>query len=541
MFMSDFPWLKGNKRFHPQYMTYPISRVIQLQKEADINGMPTCAVVVAKSLQWILTPDELSGFCNQLTNQHALALLFEQPCAEEIEWLPQWMEEAAEQEIILMVLPATETYETVSEWVEKYDINLLSDPSYVHFHQELVRVIRQPYTLMELMNLLAHHVPVPVDLTIGRNFRPIARLNSLGFMDWTVFLKENQYEIFSSNGFHITTLGSSVIYILCINGVKNGPGVLILHSKRNKTISSKDFAIVRSIIPYLALALARENDEISLQSATKEDLLTALLQDVYRDPLQIRLMAAAVDLEYRQPRYVLVADYYGSAPERFQDSFGKVLARSGAYIMHTRSNRHVICILEGGHHSFGADEIRSVVERINHQLKKQFPAEQYRIAVGHVCHTLADLLHAYVDAKFALVMGSALDADQPILWYGDYMDYYLICSLWSDELMERIYTNVIEQLEEYDQEHNHQLLETLEMLVKYNFNINDVAQIMQTHRNTIYRRIERINEIVGEFLNNSDKKIILQIAVKMRTIFNIYDKLRNRDFDWGICLRANDY
>lgn len=538
MFMSDFPWMKQNKRLKSQYMTYPISQVLLLEEETDISGIPAYAVVVAKSLHWIKDEEAMELFCSRLTGQRALALLLESACAEELSWLPQWMEGADEQELILRVLPEPETYETVTEWARNYEINLLSDPAYVHFHQQLMRVTQKPYTLMELMELLAYHVPFSVDLTLGRNFRPITRLNSLGLLDWTGLLKERQYEIFSADGFHVIPYGKSAVNTLCIRCIRNGPGVLILHSHRNRTVSSRDFALVRSIVPYLALAIAQQNDELDLHNATKEGLLMALLQGMYQEPLQIRLMAVSANLEYKKPRYVLIVDYRGQEPEAFGDAFDRQFAQSGMYVLATKSGRQKICILEDGQQTASIGRVKAYAETMDRTLEEMFQPGACRIALSHVCHTLSDILEAYVDAKFALVVGSALEKEKTVFWYNNYMDYHLICSLWCDELMERIYCNVIEELEEYDQVHGHCLLETLEMLVKYNFNINDAAQVMATHRNTIYRRIERINEIVGEFLNNSDKKIMLQIAVKMRTVFMIYDKLQNKDFNWGIDLPA---
>lgn len=537
MFMSDFPWLRDSKHLDPQYMTYPISTVVPLREQEDVNGMPTCAVVVAKSLHWIAGEADLVAFCHQLAHQHALALLIEQSCTEDLEWLIHRTEQTTQQGVLLMLLPDEETYETVSEWVRKFEINLLRDPAYVHFDQELKRVIRHPYNLMELMDLLSHHVPFPVDLTMGRNFRPVARLNSLGILDWTSLLVERQYEIFSSNGFYITTCGNSVVYMLCIDCPKNGPGILILHLRHIQTVSSIDFAVVRSIVPYLALALSQQNDEAQLHNATREELFLDLLRDLYQEPLQIRLMAVTVGLEYKQPRYVLVADYSGPDPAQFQEAFDRYFAGSGMCVLNTASQCQKICILENVAQATGFSSIKCYVEALRRSLEQALPTGSFRIALSHICHNLAGILEAYLEAKFALVIGSALHPGQVLFWYSNYMDYHLICSLWREELMQRIYHNVIERLEKYDQDNSRSLLETLEALVNYNFDINEVAEKMSMHRNTIYRRTEQINEIVSEFLNDNNKKIMLQIAVKMRTIFNTYDSMHNH-FNWELKLPA---
>ena len=172
MFISDFPWLRDSKHLDPQYMTYPISTVVPLREQEDVNGMPTCAVVVAKSLHWIAGEADLVAFCHQLAHQHALALLIEQSCTEDLEWLIHRTEQTTQQGVLLMLLPDEETYETVSEWVRKFEINLLRDPAYVHFDQELKRVIRHPYNLMELMDLALPPRAVPSGFDDGAQFSP---------------------------------------------------------------------------------------------------------------------------------------------------------------------------------------------------------------------------------------------------------------------------------------------------------------------------------------------------------------------------------
>ena len=537
MFMSDFPWLRGSERLKPQYMMYPISTVIPLREQSDVDGAPAGAVVVAKSLQWINSGADLSAFCNQLTHQRALALLIEKACVQELEDLIQSVGQSIDQEIILMVLPENETFETVSEWVRKYEIDLLSDQSYIHFNEELKRMVQKPYNLMGLMDLLAHHVPFPVDLTIGSNFRPIARLNSLGILDWTSLLREKQYEIFSTDDYYITTCSNCVVYILCIDCPKNGPGILIIHPRHNKTVSSKDFAIVRSIVPYLALAITQQNEMLNLQSATRKDMFFALLQDLYQEPLQTRLTAVTVGWEYKLPRYVFVVNYYGKEINHFERVFERYCSESDMCILSTTSKCQKICMLEDEIHTSSMAKVKNYVEELGQNLGEHLPQDTFQIAVSHICHNLAGVLDAYTEAKFALVIGSALEPEKRIFWYSDYMDYHLICSLWRDELMERIYRNVIGRLEKYDEENNLCLLETLESLVKYDFDINEVAKTMVTHRNTIYRRMERIDEIVGEFLDDNNRKLMLQMAVKMRTLSCIYDSMQN-NFGWEICSPA---
>ena len=98
--------------------------------------------------------------------------------------------------------------------------------------------------------------------------------------------------------------------------------------------------------------------------------------------------------------------------------------------------------------------------------------------------------------------------------------------------MKNFYRSTIQELKKYNNRSGGCLLETLDMLTRLDFNINEVAEAMSLHRNTIYKRVERIDELVGYFKDNPSKKLLMQIAAKMEKISQIYD-ITEDSFAWN--------
>ena len=75
---------------------------------------------------------------------------------------------------------------------------------------------------------------------------------------------------------------------------------------------------------------------------------------------------------------------------------------------------------------------------------------------------------------------------------------------------------VIESLEAYDQTHNANMLESIFMFLAHDGNINEAAQVMHVHPNTLAYRLKRIGEITGFNSKNMSEKTMLYIDLLIR-------------------------
>ncbi len=65
----------------------------------------------------------------------------------------------------------------------------------------------------------------------------------------------------------------------------------------------------------------------------------------------------------------------------------------------------------------------------------------------------------------------------------------------------------------HDREHHMQLLDTLDAYFRCHGSKRDTAGILYIHRQTLYNRLDKINEIIGGNLADPDKRRCLEMAL----------------------------
>jgi DNA-binding PucR family transcriptional regulator len=71
------------------------------------------------------------------------------------------------------------------------------------------------------------------------------------------------------------------------------------------------------------------------------------------------------------------------------------------------------------------------------------------------------------------------------------------------------------KLHEYDEKHNSNLVETLEVFLNKDNNINDAAKELNVHANTLNYRLKRISEIGDVDFKDPNQKMLLYLDLKL--------------------------
>jgi purine catabolism regulator len=92
----------------------------------------------------------------------------------------------------------------------------------------------------------------------------------------------------------------------------------------------------------------------------------------------------------------------------------------------------------------------------------------------------------------------------------------LITRLLGNEALERFVLRRLEPLEVHDQQRKSELIRTLEALFDHNGNKTDTARALFLERQSLYSRLERIEELLGESLEDSSTRLGLHLALHVR-------------------------
>lgn len=144
------------------------------------------------------------------------------------------------------------------------------------------------------------------------------------------------------------------------------------------------------------------------------------------------------------------------------------------------------------------------------------------IALGNV-YTLVDLHKSYNEARYAMTLARLLGKKN---FVQSFSQMGIFTQLFSQDIesVKAYALDALGKLIEYDQSNNTELLCTLRKLLDNNFSWKCTAKHMHTHVNTIYYRVNKIEELMNIDLSSMESRVNLYIAIK------VWDTLRSTGF-----------
>jgi PucR family transcriptional regulator, purine catabolism regulatory protein len=100
-------------------------------------------------------------------------------------------------------------------------------------------------------------------------------------------------------------------------------------------------------------------------------------------------------------------------------------------------------------------------------------------------------------------------------FYDDLTLYHMIKVLQNNEMLMHTANEKIEKLRLYDRKHNSNLIQTLNMYLQCNGLKRETAEKLYIVRQTLYHRLEKIEQIIGSDFMNYENRLCLEIMLLM--------------------------
>jgi purine catabolism regulator len=169
--------------------------------------------------------------------------------------------------------------------------------------------------------------------------------------------------------------------------------------------------------------------------------------------------------------------------------------------------RRTVVILQGHRNGSGERIARDLVTALGH------PAAPLIVGVGQPIDHLADLRRSHSQACEAVEVACAMGQRDGIARFEDLGMLHWLWHLLPDTLADNVYLRAIQTLARYDDEHDMQLLQTLETTLDTP-SVAHAAEKLYAHRNTLRYRIERIERLLQLDLDDPRVRLNLYVALK---------------------------
>lgn len=127
-------------------------------------------------------------------------------------------------------------------------------------------------------------------------------------------------------------------------------------------------------------------------------------------------------------------------------------------------------------------------------------------------HQLNNLRKACDEARIALHYPMVMNTKNEIQCFSELKYFTFLFSQELDNVKEFCW-NMLAPLYDQDKQNNSCLFQTLAVLVKYNFNLKETAKSMFIHINTLYYRINKIEQLLGIDMSLANERLNLFTAI----------------------------
>lgn len=160
---------------------------------------------------------------------------------------------------------------------------------------------------------------------------------------------------------------------------------------------------------------------------------------------------------------------------------------------------------------------RQLQDALQQSLQNHQISDAVSVGIGRYAEGMQGIRRSHQDARQSLTLGRRLYGSGHVTDYDELGIYRLILAAEGLPEMRTFHDESLATLIEYDRLHNSNLVQTLEAFFQANCSPKEAASILQVHRNTVLYRLERIADISGQNLDDSDVRLRLHLALYVRT------------------------
>ncbi|MBE2196480.1 MAG: helix-turn-helix domain-containing protein [Anaerolinea sp.] len=299
-----------------------------------------------------------------------------------------------------------------------------------------------------------------------------------------------------------------------------GRGHLSLIAAREDQFDEIDHLIITHAAVVCALEMSRAKVISEIEKKARGNFLTNLMTGTLSEP-EAQAAIEQLGHDMNAPHIALVVRWYGqSTPSvrRLETLVNGYLGGAGLHALTQFYDNEVRIFLK----SPETDPLQSA-RRIGAEIMETAQREnkQARVAVGigSLAPKVWEWRTSYRAAANAADIARKLQAESP-LYSGDIDIYTLLTRSEFRDDLRALRDKTIGSLLKYDEKQRADLLQTLEAFFECHGNHNQTAAMLSVHRNTLFYRMNRIQEITGLDLDQPDVRLAVHLSLKIHRLLN---------------------
>ena len=268
-----------------------------------------------------------------------------------------------------------------------------------------------------------------------------------------------------------------------------------------------------------ALEMAKAKAISEAKKALRGNFLEGLLAGTLPQS-EIERLSGRLDHDPNPPHIVVTFGWDGETTpsmRRLETTINWLLqSQNRPALVHVYGGDH-ICVFQALRDNDAEVSFSSAYEfdrRVREQIRSEYPGQRLLSGLSGPATSLAEWPTIYRQALQAMNLGKRLQLHQ-LVEYNSLGIFQLLAQLDGNAAVMAFAAEVVGPLADYDRRHRSSLVETMNAYFSHHGNISQTAESLFIHRNTLLYRLERIQELTEQDLNNSDMRLAMHLALKL--------------------------
>ncbi|NJP07203.1 MAG: PucR family transcriptional regulator [Chloroflexaceae bacterium] len=284
-----------------------------------------------------------------------------------------------------------------------------------------------------------------------------------------------------------------------------------------------DRLAVRQGAAALAIELSKEQAVQAAEERLRGDFLSAIFTGPPADPATVIQRGQELGYDLTAPHISLLMhiEHANSATlGRLISGVQHELMRRSIAAPMLRRESGVLCMLPIT--NGGTPRLRDLAEAMRERLHTDYPG--VTLALGTPANSLIEWTRTLKEAEQAIMLGRQLFGSERVLAFSDLGVYRLLVLLRETPELWSFYNETLSPLVAYDRKQSGEsrqggeLLRTLDAYFSHLGNLRATSEALHVHRNTLLYRLERIKQISGLDLSDSEEHFALWLALRAHRV-----------------------
>lgn len=414
--------------------------------------------------------------------------------------------------------PLHMSYKSMTRPVLNYLLGEETYSGYVlkEYKKELNELVRGRYEIGAICEHLKRYINHEVFLVWENVSEFIYRTSEEGSREIRRILEGNRFHLASDRDGKIYELERKRYRIFRTGGKDQVLAFLCVMEREERPFTETDREILRETLPYIIIWLYSETRMGQYVGRSVENFFADVMDGNYQKEEEMRADARALGLAPDRLRCIAgvsVAQMSTDETDRLYRRMGLYLdSCKCSYTLYSNAGA-VFTILAPAREYASPREMDWIFSDLVNDLRESFHRSDLRLCVSRLYGRLGELPQAQEEFRF-LLQGE-LEGESSVCYYEDFMADHLLAEMQEQPAVCHVYQSVMERIERYDRENKAEMRKTLSVLTECSFNLSQAAQKLYLHRNTMYRRVEKIEAILGFDLENAKTRLLLELMMQM--------------------------